>query len=296
MGGACCAACGGSPLHPWGSDGSHAIFRCPACGTTGFARPFAGTHDYSEYYPYLKLFSPQQFRWELDRRRARFHRQIEEIEKLAPSDRTLLDFGAGPGFFCAIARERGWTTTAIEICEHATAAGKEHYDIDFTGDLAAVPEHSLSAITAFHVLEHLEDPVVLLRQFHEKLRPQGLLVVHAPNAESLSSYLRFLVRRLGAPGADRKGSLYFPEHVTGFTLAGLSAAAVRAGFTPIRLRQCSLFSTDHWPLNFRELRMGSGSMARAAVNFGKQSVRGIVDHLGEAFGKGEWVVGIFRKP
>ena len=295
MGSASCVACGGSALDPWGSHDRHTIFRCPDCGTTGFARPFAGAHSYSEYYPYLKLFDAEQFKWELDRRRARFDRQLEEIETLAPKERTLLDFGAGPGHFCAIARERGWKTTAIEICEHAVTAGKQQYKVDFCDDLADVPDQSLSVITAFHVLEHLEDPLVLLRQFHDKLRPQGVLVVHTPNVESLSSYLQFLLHRLRTPGTARKGSLYFPEHVSGFTLDGLGAVAARAGFATIRLQQCSLFSTYHWPLNFREFRMGSGSVAGAAVNLGKQCARGLVDHLGEAFGKGDWIVGLFRK-
>lgn len=282
-------------LQRWSHDGDHPILRCGHCGTTSFARPLAQSHDYGTYYHYLKLDDSRR-QWDMDRRRPGLGFQLDEIERLAPAgSRALLDFGAGPGFFCAFARERGWTVTAIEASPDAVAAGHHFSAIHYVDGLDAVADDSLSVVTAFHVLEHVEAPGDLLKAFHGKLQSGGLLVVHVPNAEPLSTLCQYLLRRVRGRGAARKGSLYFPEHVTGFTLEGLKDCAARAGFEPVRLQQCSLFSKYHWPLDFREYRLASPSLARAALNFGKQCTWGLVNQAGEFFGRGDWVVGLFRK-
>lgn len=289
-----CPACASDALQPWSRDGDRPILRCARCGTTSFPRPLVQSHDYGTYYRYLKLDEGRR-QWEMDRRRPGLGFQLDEIERLGPGTRALLDFGAGPGFFCALARERGWTVTAIEASPDAVAAGRHFSAIDYVDDLDAVTDDSLSVVTAFHVLEHVEAPGALLEAFHGKLQSRGLLVVHVPNAEPLSTYCQHLLRRVRGRGAERKGSLYFPEHVTGFTLEGLKECAVRAGFEPVRMQQCSLFSKYHWPLDFREYRLASPSLARAAVNFGKECTWGLVNQVGEFFGRGDWVVGLFRR-
>lgn len=38
-------------------------------------------------------------------------------------------------------------------------------------------------ITAFHVVEHLPDPISLIRKLATKLKPDGCLVVEVPNSE-----------------------------------------------------------------------------------------------------------------
>lgn len=289
-----CPACTSDTLQPWSREGDNTILRCAHCGTTSFPRPLAKSHDYGTYYTYLKIDEARRT-WDMNRRRPGVFFQLEEIERLAPGPRTLLDFGAGPGFFCALARERGWTIKAIEASADAVAVGKHFSAIPYVDDLDAVEAESLSVVTAFHVLEHVEDPEALLEAFHGKLQPRGLLVVHVPNAEPLSTYCQYLLQRARGRRAERKGSLYFPEHVTGFTLSGLKECARRAGFEPVRLQQCSLFSKYHWPLDFREYRLASPSRARAAVNFGKECTWGLVSQVGAFFGRGDWVVGLFRK-
>src|SRR5687767_10030203 len=98
-----CPACGSPSNRSWGADQSKPILECMRCGTTYFVRPIVRPHDYTSYYPYLQHFDHARFRWELDKRRRRFLFQLREIEQFDPPGRTLVDFGAGPGYFCTIA-------------------------------------------------------------------------------------------------------------------------------------------------------------------------------------------------
>ncbi len=71
----------------------------------------------------LRHFDHERYRRELDYRRRGFNLQFEQVEGLDPPGRTLVDFGAGVAYFCAIAQERGWKATAIEVSPDAIAQG-----------------------------------------------------------------------------------------------------------------------------------------------------------------------------
>ena len=225
----------------WSSGPGEPIILCERCGTAFYKRPIAQAHDYGTYYPYLAAFDDQEYRRQLDLRRARFQFQLREIDRLDPPGRRLVDFGAGPGYFCAAARELGWDVAAIESSPVAADGGSSAFQIPYIS-LDDLADESCSVITAFHVIEHLEDPAIVLRMLHRKLKTGGILVVHVPNWESLSSLLSFWYRKLVKGLATRSGCLYYPEHLTGFTKSRLITCASRAQFAVIRLRNCSLYS------------------------------------------------------
>lgn len=83
---------------------------------------------------------------------------------------------------------------------------------------------SQDVIAAFEVLEHLLDPLEILRIAIDKLVPGGLFVFSTPNALSLE------VQMLG----DRSTTLDH-EHISVLSLVGLGMAAKTAGFIVRRL-------------------------------------------------------------
>jgi Methyltransferase domain len=80
-------------------------------------------------------------------------------------------------------------------------------------------------ITLWHVLEHDGDPVRSLRQIAEWLRPGGLLIAEVPNAAGM------IARLCGSSwlGWD------LPRHLVHFAPSTLRQAAVRAGWTDVRV-------------------------------------------------------------
>lgn len=290
-----CPACGSDEARRWGAEAAELILRCVACGSTYFERPISRPHNYDSYYPYLSGFDAARYRWELQQRRRIFRFQLQTIERMNPPGRRLIEFGAGPGYFCAIAGEMGWRATAIEVSPPAIDAGRREFGVDY-GTLESVPKEGCDVITAFHVLEHLESPASLMRVFREKLIAGGVLVVHVPNWESLGAWIHHSVGKLAGRSRDRRGCLYYPEHITGFTTEGLTRCATRAGFELVRLRQRSLLSRFHDPLLARNYFFDVNGMRKrgGTLRLGRHIAEGILDHVGETVGKGDWLVGHFR--
>lgn len=108
----------------------------------------------------------------------------------------LLDVGAGLGTFLAIARSEGWAVAGTEVSETAVAHAREVYGIDLVvGELkGSALDGPFDAITLWHVIEHVPDPVATLRICHSLLSPEGILVLGLPNDSSSAQALSTLVR------------------------------------------------------------------------------------------------------
>ena len=292
---AVCPACSSPSNSSWGVDQEEPIFQCGNCGTLYFARPIVRPHDYGTYYPYLNKFSHERYQWELDQRRSRFLFQLEQIARLDPPGRTLLDIGAGVGYFCAAANQAGWQASAIDASPPAAEAGTAEFGVRYT-TLDEVPNGSCSVVTAFHVMEHLEAPQAMLRTLHGKLAPRGILVVHVPNYESLSALVRSKLSQALSRSGIRRGSLYYPEHITGFTSAGLAACADAAGFDLLHSRQKSPFSRFHdsWLVRTYFPNQRINPFSPGTTMLAKKLANALMDYPGEWVGRGDWLVAHFR--
>ncbi|MDI1286066.1 MAG: class I SAM-dependent methyltransferase [Reyranella sp.] len=290
-----CPACASQADFPTYVAAHEPVLKCQKCGSTFFARPIARPHDYGTYYPYLDEFDRPRFQWEISKRRKSVQFQLREIERLCPPGRTLVDFGAGPGYFPAIAREAGWNSFGIETSTPASEAGAREFDVRYT-TLNQLKDGSCAVMTAFHVLEHLDSPAAVLKTMHRKLAHGGVLVVHVPNRESMSSLLRYVLRRLLRRPGGRYGSLYYPEHITGFTRGGLALCADRAGFDLIKMRNRSLWSRfyDPWLVRNFFFEIDGKPKRGGLLRLVRQSMSGLLDNIGSVCGRGDWLIAHFR--
>jgi 2-polyprenyl-3-methyl-5-hydroxy-6-metoxy-1,4-benzoquinol methylase len=100
----------------------------------------------------------------------------------------LLDIGCGNGHFLYIMKKTGWSTFGVEIDPESSRIARELYKLSiFNGYLedAHYQDHSFDAITITHVIEHLHDPISLLKESHRILCPGGRIYITTPNLESL---------------------------------------------------------------------------------------------------------------
>lgn len=111
------------------------------------------------------------------------------VRYLKSSDgKYLLDVGCGNGQFLVKMRELGWEVMGVEPDAEAVGIAREKFGIEvFQGPLkeARLPDNSFDAITMNHVIEHVPDPIGLLRECRRVLKPGGRLVVITPNIKSL---------------------------------------------------------------------------------------------------------------
>jgi SAM-dependent methyltransferase len=120
-------------------------------------------------------------------------------------------------------REEGYRATGVESAESAARYAREQRGLDvFIGSLETSPyeEKSLDAMTFFHVLEHLPDPLSTLRKAGELLRAGGWVLIQCPNIESAQA------RRFGS----RWVHLSLPQHLFHFSGETLGRLMGKAGF------------------------------------------------------------------
>jgi O-antigen chain-terminating methyltransferase len=108
----------------------------------------------------------------------------------------VLDIGCGRGEWLELLRDEGVRSRGVdhnrvfvEQCRHIALDVTEEDALVY---LRAVPDHSLSVVTSFHLVEHLpfETLVKLLDEIIRTLKPGGLLILETPNPENfiVSSY------------------------------------------------------------------------------------------------------------
>ena len=116
-------------------------------------------------------------------------RKLRLLKPFLPKQGTLLDIGAGTGFFLRAAKKKGWTVTGIEPNPSARdlANEKAANSVFDTQALHQLLPNSFDVITLWHVLEHLPNLEEDIKLFYKLLKPNGRIVVAVPNYKSFDA-------------------------------------------------------------------------------------------------------------
>lgn len=153
------------------------------------------------------------------------------ISKWANKKGRLLDYGCGTGEFLGFAKKSGWDCMGVEPSEVASSQAKSnhHLTVFSPRDFISKQEQlkgSFDAITLWHVLEHLDNPVEKLNMFNQLLSDRGALIVAVPNHESYD--------------AIKYGSYWAawdtPIHYSHFSKNTMIHAADQAGFAVVDIK------------------------------------------------------------
>ncbi len=117
--------------------------------------------------------------------REAIHKSVMFLNRLPPG--RLLDVGCGSGTFLQQMQSLGWDVTGLEP-DIATAKWAQdlHGFPVMTAPIeeAELPDEYYDVITMSHVIEHVHNPMRVLRLCHRALKPGGLLVVTTPHVDS----------------------------------------------------------------------------------------------------------------
>lgn len=143
----------------------------------------------------------------------------------------LLDIGCWTGGYLERMTEVGWKVAGIELHREAAAMAREVAGEIFVGELmsAPFPDESFDVVTAFHILEHLDDPLAALRRIVSWVAPGGRAIIEVPNFGGLG-------RRVF--GSHWYG-LDLPFHISHFTPETLTGAIRGAGGQVIQIQHLS---------------------------------------------------------
>lgn len=148
----------------------------------------------------------------------------------------VLEIGTGAGWMLQALRRAGWTVVGNERIAQGAAAVLPKQGIPiFVGGLDALrPRPHFDLIILFQVLEHLPNPLEVLRQCSGLLKPGGTLVVAVPNLASWQA-------RLFGPAWFH---LDVPRHLFHFTPQSLERALRGAA---LEVRKVGHRSLEHDP-------------------------------------------------
>ena len=159
----------------------------------------------------------------------------------------ILDVGTGMGYLLAAFSEE---LPRFDIVGHDLNNEKEEFirtngATDFySGSLETIPK-KFDLITLNHVLEHLPDPVTVLKQASALLKPDGYLAVIVPCFKSV--YTDF----------------FFLEHCSHFTESSLNVVSALAGLSVVNRLEGKLGRIEIGFVSQRSEKVGSASPAEA---------------------------------
>lgn len=185
----------------------------------------------------------------------------------------VLDIGCGNGAWLRLAQDAGWQAAGVEPDPVARGeAEKTGLEVRHLVDDWLDQPGSFDVVTMSHVIEHVHDPLALLRVTHSLLRPGGQIFVDTPNIDAVGHKLY---------GPDWRG-LEPPRHLVLFNRASLSDALERTGFRKVR------FPRRYYPFKgmceqSRRIEAGQDPYSTAPVP-GLSPMPGVVHALRAMFG------------
>ncbi len=96
-------------------------------------------------------------------------------------NKNILDFGCGNGGFILKAKKKASFCAAVEL-ETRAKEFLEKQDIKITSSIEKMESGKFDLITLFHVLEHLPNPISVLKNISGKLSENGEIIIESPNS------------------------------------------------------------------------------------------------------------------
>jgi len=236
------------------------LARCTSCGCFQTDPPpltdsQQSEEFYTHYYANLEM-NARPIARPSQSRTAGFWRVAEQFAPLQRSLMTVADIGCGDGHLCAELKGAGWSdVTGVELSAVRVARARRFYpDVNFYDrplPQTAMKQGSFDLIVSESTIEHLPEPLTVLREIRPYLRPGGRIVVTTPNLES--GHFRLLGRRW-------TGMLAPHAHIFMFTQSSLKLALEQAGYS---VETTGSFADEPYTLSKWTRRLLSGDIKGA---------------------------------
>lgn len=237
-----CPVCGSTEIRDAIEGASDHItgeaFRILGCDGCGVCFTFPVPRDMEPYYPLqYRGYGPLVVR--ILRTFYRF--RVGKWARIKQGPGMALEIGCGAGLMLDALRRKGWRVKGVERTEAMAAYAKDTLGLDvISGGLDLVPrEPGFDLIILFQVLEHMSDPLSILRECAARLKPDGVMVINVPNIASWQA-------RFGGPVWLH---LDPPRHLFHFSPGSLEKTLEKAG---LQVSKVGFVSIEHDPYGWVE--------------------------------------------
>ena len=293
----------------YGYPGRFAVFRCAACRHIQLAAGMSAHQIellYTEYYPRsergLDDWHPPDRASGL---RAWWHGARASAFTWVPPTVRVLDVGCGFGESLGYHLSRGCDAYGVEADANILRIAERHGLKVKHGlfDPGHYERSSFDVVTLDQVIEHLADPVSVLRGIREVLKPGGQLILSTPNPDGWG------VRLFG----NRWIHWHAPYHLQFFSKLSLERAAAKAGllverrqtitqssWLDFQLCHLATYPLEGQPSGFWSSRRPRTMAQRVALRLARLpqqlGVIGLLTRLMDALQFGDNSVYILRRP
>jgi len=223
-----CLICGSKNLQPLAPYQNAHLVKCHSCRFV-FSQTIpteSALIAHYEHYGRDDYLSPVTIK--------RFHEILDDLEKFRKTNR-MIDVGCGIGYFLEAAKERGWEVYGTEFTDEAVKICSDKGIKMQQGKLnpANYDSNSFDVIISIEVLEHINNPVEEVANFHSILRSVGAVYLTTPNFNSLS---RKILK-------EKWNVISYPEHLSYYTPFSITRLFKDHGFTKKKIRTTGISIT-----------------------------------------------------
>jgi SAM-dependent methyltransferase len=151
-----------------------------------------------------------------------FARQLRRLQRFTAPPGRLLDVGCYTGVFLRLAAAAGWQVTGLELSAWAAAIARRAgvgAVVECELEKAGLEPGSFDVVTFWDVVEHLSDPLAVLRQVHGLLKPGGVVALSTHLVDSAAARL-----------AGRRYPFFMDMHLAHFSRPTLKRLLRESGF------------------------------------------------------------------
>lgn len=217
------------------------LLECNDCGFA-FTQEIPSSPTFFHHRYDNKNFDPKH-EVESNRKHVIFDEIFDLLGKEGKKSGQYLDVGSFAGKLLKYASDRGFDCRGVELNPKLAQYTKEILGIDvINGKIQEVelPQNEFDVITIIDVLEHLEDPKIILERLSSALKEDGVLLVKVPHYN-----MQFLKQNIvNALGVSQTGIFQSFGHINHFNQRSMSLVAKSCG---LKLTRCYNAKSEHWP-------------------------------------------------
>jgi SAM-dependent methyltransferase len=158
--------------------------------------------------------------------RMTFRRLLQHLSRRGRTGGSMLEIGCGYGYLLDEAHQYFKHRVGTDFSSEAVRVARTRADEVFQGGITAVSNNDrYDLVIATHVIEHVYQPHEFVRSLSDHIRPNGTLLIAAPD---MGSFWRKLM-------GQRWPSFKLPEHVLYFDRQTLSRLLSDCGFENLEI-------------------------------------------------------------
>ncbi len=183
---------------------------------------------------YETYWKDRQSQRQLDKNDERPKNEIfETVVTILKRGKRLLDVGCGNGTLVEIAEDKFDVIHGCDISETALYEAKGRYMmatcVDLNAETLPYRDDSFDCVTCLEAVEHVMDPLHLLKNIYRVLGPKGSLVLTTPNVRYMRNLYR-LIFQGRFPHTTTDAFVWGGGHIHYFTRKDMNYLLKEAGF------------------------------------------------------------------